>query len=74
MTGLVDLVQAKASTYAATSACNAAASICPGTVADQLVQQRPTHSGRGVLVGLVLLLDYREHGRTFPNQRANAGS
>ena len=46
----------------------------PGTVAHQLVQQRPTHPSRGVLLGLVLLLDYRGHRRTFPNQRANAGS
>ena len=46
----------------------------PGPVAHQLIQQRPTHPSRGVLVGLVLLLDYRGHGRTFPNQRANAGS
>jgi hypothetical protein len=46
----------------------------PGAVADQLIQQRPTHRGRGVLLGLVLLLDYLEHRRTFPNQRVNAGS
>jgi hypothetical protein len=25
-------------------------------------------------VGLGLLVDYLEHGRTFPNQRVNAGS
>ena len=30
----------------------------PRTIADQLVQQRPTHRGRGVLLGLVLLVDY----------------
>jgi hypothetical protein len=45
----------------------------PGTIADQLVEQRPAHRGRGVLVRLVLPMDYLEHGRTFPNQRANAG-
>ncbi|TBT94691.1 hypothetical protein ET996_09815 [Propioniciclava tarda] len=45
----------------------------PGTVTDQLVQQRSTHPRRNVLLGLVLLVDYREHGRTFLNQRANAG-
>jgi Abortive infection C-terminus len=26
-----------------------------------------------VPVGLLLVVDYRKHGRTFPNQRANAG-
>ncbi|WP_312846688.1 ATP-binding protein [Propioniciclava sp. MC1595] len=26
-----------------------------------------------MLVGLVLVVDYRKHGRTFPNQRVNAG-
>jgi hypothetical protein len=40
-----------------------------GTVADQLVQQVTTHRGRRVLVGCCFLVDYREHGRTFPNQR-----
>jgi hypothetical protein len=45
----------------------------PGTLPGQLVQHRPTHRGRGVLVGLVLVVDYRKHGRTFPNQRVNAG-
>jgi hypothetical protein len=40
----------------------------PGTVTDQLIQQRPVHRGRGVLLRR-LLLDYVEHGRTFPNQR-----
>ena len=45
----------------------------PCTVADDLVEQRPADRRRGVLVGLVLLVDYLEHGRTFPNQRANAG-
>src|SRR5450759_2047866 len=44
----------------------------PGTVTDQFIQQGPTHPRRGVL-GAVLLRDYREHGRTFPNQRVNAG-
>jgi len=46
----------------------------PRAVTDQLVEQRPTHRSRDVLVGLVLFLDYLEHGRTIPNQRANAGS
>jgi len=45
----------------------------PGAVADQLVQQRPAHPSRGVSVGPGLFLDYIEHGRTFPNQRVNAG-
>ena len=44
-----------------------------GALAGQLVQHRPTDRGRGVLVGLVLVVGYLEHGRTFPNQRANAG-
>jgi len=46
----------------------------PRAVTDQLIQQRPAYRGRHVLLGLVLLLDYFEHGRTFPNQRSNAGS
>jgi hypothetical protein len=58
--------------YAATSACNAAASMLPGTITGHLVQQRPTTDG-AVLVCLVGIVDYLEHGRTFPNQRANAG-
>src|SRR5450759_3458806 len=45
----------------------------PGTVTDQFVQQGPTHPSRDVFVGAVLLGDYRKHGRTFPNQRVNAG-
>ncbi len=47
----------------------------PGAVAGELVEQRPTHRRRGadVLLGLVLLVDYLEHGRAFPNRRANAG-
>ena len=45
----------------------------PRPVASELVEQRPTHSRRDVLLGLALLLDYLEHGRAFPNRRANAG-
>lgn len=44
-----------------------------GAGTDQIVQQRATHHRRGVLVWLGLFLDYLERGRTFPNQRANAG-
>jgi len=44
-----------------------------GALTGQLVEHRPTHPRRGVLIGLVLVVDYREHGRTFPNQRVNAG-
>ena len=44
----------------------------PGPVADDLIEQRPL-SGRRV-VGLCGVVNYGEHGRTFPNQRANAGS
>jgi len=45
----------------------------PRPVAHDLIKQRRA-SDRAVLVGLRLLVDYLEHGRTFPNQRANAGS
>ena len=45
----------------------------PRAVANQLVEQRPTHRRRGVLVGLGLFLDYLEHGHAFPNRRANVG-
>ena len=45
----------------------------PGTITDHLIQQRPAHGSRSVCVGLRTIMDYLEHGRTFPNQRANAG-
>jgi hypothetical protein len=45
----------------------------PGTVADDLIQQRSTATAV-VLVGAIRIVNYREQGRTFPNQRANAGS
>ena len=45
----------------------------PRAVTDQLVQQRPADPSRDVCSGLGLFVDYLEHGRTFPNQRANAG-
>ena len=41
----------------------------PGAVADDLIKQRPT----GRLVGHRSVVNYLEHERTFPNQRANAG-
>ena len=44
----------------------------PCAVTGQLVQQRSTHCGRDVLLGLVVLGDYLEHGCTFPSRRANA--
>jgi hypothetical protein len=44
----------------------------PGTITHDLVEQRPAVPG-ALLVRLGLLVDYLEHGRTFPNQRANAG-
>ena len=44
----------------------------PRAVAGELVEQRPTDGRRDVLLGLVLLVDYLEHGRTFPSRRANA--
>ncbi len=43
----------------------------PGTVAHDLIEQRPAR--RAVLVGRIGVVNYLEHGRTFPNQRANAG-
>ena len=45
----------------------------PGTIADNPIKQRPTRTAR-VFIGRFLIVNYREHGRTFPNQRANAGS
>jgi hypothetical protein len=44
----------------------------PRTVTHDLVEQRPAR--RAVLTGCIRVVDYREHGRTFPNQRVNAGS
>ena len=43
----------------------------PGTVADDLIQQRPA-TRRCRVVGLVALRDYLKHGGTFLSQRANA--
>jgi hypothetical protein len=40
----------------------------PGAVTHDLIQQRPT----GRLVGRIVVVDYLEHGRTFPSRRANA--
>ncbi|BBY99976.1 hypothetical protein MFAL_34430 [Mycolicibacterium fallax] len=45
----------------------------PGAVTDDLIEQRPTITA-GTFVGLPGIVNYGEHGRTFPNQRANAGS
>jgi hypothetical protein len=45
---------------------------CPRAVTHDLVEQRPAR--RAVLVGRIGVVDYLEHGRTFPNQRVNAGS
>src|SRR4051812_21601333 len=44
----------------------------PGAVADDLIEQRPARHDV-LLVRLHGVVDYLEHGRTFPNQRANAG-
>jgi hypothetical protein len=44
----------------------------PSAVAGELVEQRPTDGRRDVPLGLILLVDYLEHGRTFPSRRANA--
>ncbi len=46
----------------------------PGTITDQLIEQRATHRRRPVNLRFGHFLGYREHRRTFPNQRANAGS
>ena len=40
----------------------------PGPVTDDLIKQRPTVR----LVGRRSILDYLEHGCTFPSRRANA--
>jgi hypothetical protein len=45
---------------------------CPCTVTHDLIEQRPAR--RAVLVGRIGVVDYLERGRTFPNQRAIAGS
>ena len=45
----------------------------PGPFAGQLVQHVPANRYRSVLVGSRVLVNYGEHERTFPNQRANAG-
>jgi len=44
----------------------------PSTIADDPIKQRSTCTS--VVVGRLRIINYREHGRTFPNQRANAGS
>jgi hypothetical protein len=44
---------------------------CPCTITHDLVEQRPAR--HAVLVGCIRVVDYLEHGRTFLNQRANAG-
>jgi hypothetical protein len=46
----------------------------PRPVPDDLIEQRPARRARPVEIGPAVLLYYLEHGRTFPNQRANAGS
>ncbi len=43
----------------------------PSAVTHDLIEQRRT--GRA-LVGRLGVVDYLEHGRTFPNQRSNADS
>ncbi len=43
-----------------------------GTIADDLVKQRPMASR--FVVGLLGIVNYGEQGRTFSNQRANAGT
>jgi hypothetical protein len=45
----------------------------PRPLAHELVQHRPTTVPSGVVVGQRLVVNYLEHRRTFPNQRANAG-
>jgi hypothetical protein len=44
----------------------------PRTVTHDLVEQRPAR--RAVVIGRICVVDYLEHGRTFLNQRVNAGS
>lgn len=38
----------------------------PCTITDDLIKQRDTGRGSTFIVGIVVLLDYLEHGRTFP--------
>jgi len=44
----------------------------PSALTNQRVEQRRTPR-RGLVTGLAGVPDYLENGRTFPNQRANAG-
>jgi hypothetical protein len=45
----------------------------PGTIANDLVEQRLDPIRRSACVGGRPVMNYLEHGRTFPNQRANVG-
>ncbi len=38
----------------------------PSAITDNLIQQRPTSTTVGVVVGLRAVVNYGEHGRTFP--------
>jgi hypothetical protein len=44
----------------------------PSTIAHDLIEQR-LPGRQAAAVGAGLIVDYLEHRRTFPNQRANAG-
>lgn len=44
----------------------------PGAIANDLVEQQTPTCAAG-LVGVIVVVDYLEHGRTFPDRRANAG-
>jgi hypothetical protein len=50
-----------------------ASAVGDGAVPDDLIQQRRARRRCARRVGLGLVVDYLEHGRTFPNRRANAG-
>jgi hypothetical protein len=45
----------------------------PGTIPDDLIQQRRARRRRAGRVGLAAVTDYLEHRRTSPNRRTNAG-
>ncbi len=71
MTGLVDLT-AVGLDVGADLGLQRGRQHLPGPVAHDRIKQPRTGRHGGRLVGLADLLDYLEHGRTFPSRRANA--
>ena len=58
--------------YAATLGLQRSREHRPRTITHDLVEQPPAR--RALLGGRIRIVDYLEHGRTLPNQRANTGS